>query len=85
MTKSEFISKVTSMKKPAMECLCDGDWDFVSSFWHVWDLADIRNKFCTPVVRMSTPEYHSGNHGAFYDRERKTEEKYNRWFKEAKK
>lgn len=85
MKKKEFIDKVCGMKNPVLSEESDCEYAFLNCYWSVMDLSDCRNCFCTPLVRLSTQEYFKRKEGleAYYRREDKLRNKYNRWFEEA--
>lgn len=80
MKYSDFANKCLSMANPAIKEK-SGDTDLLSTYWIVFDNENSSNKFCTPLVRLSIEEYRSRDHSAYYAREQRFRNLYNRWLK----
>lgn len=80
MLKSEFLEKASKMKSPRIrEFSPDENDSLLMTCWVIEDVNDIRNKFCTPSVKLLVREYWDGNLDGFYSREKLAREKYERW------
>ena len=81
MIKKDFIEKISTMQSPEIEEFDCSLGDLPETCWLVFDEKNPRNKFCTPVVKMSQKEYRSGKLELFDLREKLYREKYERWIK----
>ena len=79
MTKKEFMERIKCFGQPVLRFNTDDSYLYLNTYFTVFDKKNFRNKFQAGYVRLTRYEYYNGDFSRYYERERKTKEKFTRW------